>query len=270
MPILALPERCTGCAACFNACGHAAITMDRDGDGFLIPTVDPSKCVECKLCEKSCPVLQPLSEAVILSPKVFAMWSGPDRRLSSSGGAFSAFARQVLSEGGVVFGAAFDQDLHCRHVEIRRVEDLSPLRGSKYVQSEIGDVFKRVKEHLKAARKVLFCGTPCQVAGLKRFLRKPDENLLTLDLICHGVPSDEVFQSYLKKFRAASRLIRKASNFVIEMDGVKSHPSRLAVNSALSTMWMRFIWKHSTLQPYSESAVIIVLIPVCHVWETAH
>ena len=199
MPILALPERCTGCAACFNACGHAAITMDRDGDGFLIPTVDPSKCVECKLCEKSCPVLQPLSEAGILSPKVFAMWSGPDRRLSSSGGAFSAFARKVLSEGGVVFGAAFDQDLHCRHVEIRRVEDLSPLRGSKYVQSEIGDVFKRVKEHLKAARKVLFCGTPCQVAGLKRFLRKPDENLLTLDLICHGVPSDEVFQSYLKK-----------------------------------------------------------------------
>ena len=106
----------------------------------------------------------------------------------------------TLEEGGVVYGAAFDKELHCHHIEIQNIKDLPSLRGSKYVQSEIGTTFKRIKEHLKNNRKVLFCGTPCQVAGVKKFLRKPYPNLLTLDLICHGVPSDMVFQGYLKKF----------------------------------------------------------------------
>ena len=184
MPTLASPETCTGCAACLNACTHSAITMTTDAEGFLTPNVDNSKCVECKLCEKACPVISPLQDKGFMNPRAYAVWSEPDRKVSSSGGAFSAFARYVLQQGGVVFGAAFDEELHCKHIEIQDIDGLAPLRGSKYVQSEIGDTFAQVRNHLRADRKVLFCGTPCQVAGLKNFLRKPYPNLLTLDLIC--------------------------------------------------------------------------------------
>ena len=148
----------------------------------------------------SCPVITPLKTLGLPTPKTFALISEQDKTLSSSGGAFSAFARMTLEECGVVYGAAFDKELHCHHIEIQNIKDLRSLRGSKYVQSEIGTTFKRIKEHLKNNRKVLFCGTPCQVAGVKKFLRKPYPNLLTLDLICHGVSSDMVFQGYLKKF----------------------------------------------------------------------
>lgn len=199
MPTLASHETCTGCAACLNACTHSAITMTADAEGFLIPNVDNKKCVECKLCENVCPVISPLLDKGFMNPRAYAVWSELDRRVSSSGGAFSAFARYILSQGGVVFGAAFDKNLHCKHIEIQDIDGLASLRGSKYVQSEIGDTFAKVRNHLRADRKVLFCGTPCQVAGLKNFLRKPYPNLLTLDLICHGVPSDAIFQGYLKK-----------------------------------------------------------------------
>ena len=199
MPTLASPETCTGCAACLNACTHSAITMTADAEGFLIPNVNNNKCVECKLCENACPVISPLQDKGSMNPKTYAIWSEPDRRVSSSGGAFSAFAKYILSQGGVVFGAVFDKDLHCKHIEIQDINGLAALRGSKYVQSEIGNAFAQVRNHLRADRKVLFCGTPCQIAGLKNFLRKSYPNLLTLDLICHGVPSDAVFHGYLKK-----------------------------------------------------------------------
>lgn len=210
MPTLASPETCTGCAACLNACTHSAITMTADTEGFLIPNVNNNKCVECKLCEKVCPVISPLQDSGFVNPRTYAVWSKLDRRISSSGGAFSAFARYVLLQGGVVFGAAFDKDLHCKHIEIQNRDGLAALRGSKYVQSEIGDTFAQVRNHLRADRRVLFCGTPCQVAGLKNFLRKPYLNLLTLDLICHGVPSDSVFQGYLKKI---------SSRFAADVEG---------------------------------------------------
>lgn len=210
MPTLASPETCTGCAACQNACAHSAITMTADAEGFLAPNVDNNKCVECKLCEKVCPVISPIQDKGVIHPRAYAVWSEPDRKVSSSGGAFSAFARHVLPQGGVVFGAAFDEDLHCKHIEIQDMDGLASLRGSKYVQSEIGDTFVQVRKYLRANRKVLFCGTPCQVAGLNNFLRKSYPNLLTLDLICHGVPSDAVFQSYLKKI---------SSRFAADVEG---------------------------------------------------
>lgn len=200
MPHLAQLIDCTGCMACYNACSHKAIEIEKDKDGFLRPVIREDICVDCNLCEKSCPIITPL-EARNNIPSIYAAWHEKDRRVSSSGGAFSAFARMVLSQGGVVIGAAFDKELHLKHILIDDVEGLAALRGSKYVQSEIGDIFKIVKQQLKCGKRVFFCGTPCQVAGLRGFLKKDYDLLLTADLACHGVPSDEVFQSYLKKLK---------------------------------------------------------------------
>ena len=200
MPQLAHYDDCTGCMACNNACNHQAIGVVKDKAGFLHPVVIKENCVECNLCEKACPIVTPL-EPMNAFPSSYAVWHEKDRTVSSSGGAFSAFARMVLAQGGVVVGAAFDKDLHLRHVIIDKVDELHVLRGSKYVQSEIGNTFKAIKEYLLEGQKVLFCGTPCQVAGLRGFIRKNYDHLLTADLICHGVPSDSVFQSYLIKLK---------------------------------------------------------------------
>ena len=168
-------------------------------------------CVGCGLCEKRCPVLSPLSFDNAITPRAFALWSVPDRTVSSSGGAFSAFARKILDNGGIVFGAAFDEKLRCHHIKVDKLEELPPLRGSKYVQSELDGVFLEVKDCLKNGQQVLFTGTPCQIAGLYAYLHKDYDNLLTLDLACHGTPSNAVFQSYLSKLRTLKKC--KISSF---------------------------------------------------------
>lgn len=199
MPQLATKAACTGCSACASVCNHNAIQMKEDEEGFLQPIINNSKCIECHLCEKVCPDLSPVKFGKD-KPSSFAMWSLLDRNVSSSGGAFSAFARDILSQDGIVFGAIMDWgDIKLRHTFTDNIEGLAPMRGSKYIQSEIGDSFIKVKNSLTAGRKVLFVGTPCQVAGLKSYLKKDYGNLLTLDLVCHGVPSGEIFTSYLNK-----------------------------------------------------------------------
>lgn len=196
---LATRDKCTGCAACHNACGKNAICMKADAEGFLFPVIDEAKCVECHLCEKSCPVLTVESPKNTAEPKAFALWSLKDRTVSSSGGAFSAFARLILEKDGIVFGAAFDKNLKCKHIGVTDITSLNALQGSKYVQSNIGNAFKQVRESLREEKYVLFCGTPCQIAGLKAYLRKDYDKLLTLDLACHGVPSQAVFDAYISK-----------------------------------------------------------------------
>ena len=186
---LASHDLCTGCTSCANTCPHHAITMQADGEGFLYPTIDKNLCVECGLCMKRCPILFPARQKNESNPKAFALWSYPDRTISSSGGAFSAFARNVMKKRGKVWGAAFVGKLKCKHVEVDSLDGLVALRGSKYVQSELDSVFSRIKGELQHGIQVLFCGTPCQVAGLQAYLHKEYENLLTLDLACHGVLS---------------------------------------------------------------------------------
>ncbi len=189
-------ELCTGCMACLNACSHNAISMKSNIEGFLHPEINSSKCVDCGACIKVCPVCFPCLKQKPIN--VYSGWSKDEkiRINSSSGGAFSELARVVLNNNGVVFGVKMDKNQKAVHGYIESFEDIKVLQGSKYVQSNVGCVFKQVREFLNKNRLVLFSGTPCQVAGLKKYLRKEYENLVTVDLICHGVPSPLVFEKY--------------------------------------------------------------------------
>lgn len=176
--------------------------MQEDEEGFLYPVVDKEVCVDCGLCEKVCPVLNQREERKPL--EVYAAFNKNEeiRMQSSSGGIFTALAEQIIQEEGVVFGARFNEDWEVIHDYTETAAGLSVFRGSKYVQSRIGDTFNQAEQFLKQGRSVLFSGTPCQIAGLKLFLRKEYENLLTVDFICHGVPSPGVWRKYLEELIA--------------------------------------------------------------------
>lgn len=190
-PELCSDTTCTGCMACLNACGVNAITSIVNSEGFYRPQIDKNICVQCGRCEKLCPVLHKPKQNELSEMKVFAAWNNDDeiRRQSSSGGAFSALAETIIEDGGIVVGAMYESASIVKHEVVDNKEDLAKLRLSKYVQSNVGDVYKTIKSYLQEGRKVLFCGTPCQVAGLKSYLVKDYENLLLCDFICHGVPS---------------------------------------------------------------------------------
>lgn len=188
---------CCGCGACEQICPKKCIVLSEDQEGFVYPNVDKDICIDCGLCEKACPVI---NEGVEREPlHVYgAMNKNEEIRLkSSSGGIFTILAEQTIADGGVVFGARFNEKWEVQHNYTEIIEGIEALSVSKYVQSHIGNSYKEVEQFLKSSRKVLFVGTPCQVAGLKRFLRKDYENLLLVDFICHGVPSPKVWRMYL-------------------------------------------------------------------------
>lgn len=192
---------CSGCGACVEVCPTRAIAMGVDGEGFRYPAVDVSACISCGKCEKSCPFISPKSCAEQLPDGLLLADDDDCRRAAaSSGGAFALLASDVIAAGGIVFGAALDGDWGVRHIGVERVADLSRLKGSKYVESSPGDSYARVVEALAAGRRVMFVGTPCQVAGLRRVVGKPHPLLLLVDVACHGVPSSMVWKQSLKEF----------------------------------------------------------------------
>lgn len=192
-------KSCSGCAVCANVCSHDAITMKADWRGFLYPSIDAKKCVDCKLCQNSCP-----ANKIERKPFVFreaAVYIDGNKELlnrASSGGAFGAMARYVLAQGGVVFGCSMDDDYNINMISVDNLDDLQKLHGSKYVQTNVGMIYRQVKDVLKSGRLALMCACPCHIAGLKSYLRKDYDNLITMDLICHGVPSQPYFRDYVK------------------------------------------------------------------------
>ncbi len=189
---------CCGCHACYNSCPTQAIEMKEDEYGFKYPKIDKNKCINCALCEKVCPILNKKTREN--KPEAYAIINKNEniRLKSSSGGIFTLIAENIIEKGGVVFGASFDERFMVKHIKVEDKDNLQKLRGSKYVQSNINDTFKDVKEILETGRMVLFTGTPCQINGLYTFLNKKYDNLCTQDIICHGVPSPKVWEKYLE------------------------------------------------------------------------
>lgn len=192
---------CSGCTACLHVCPKQCISMKQDEEGFLYPVIDKSLCIECGLCEKVCPFDKPSYKNE--NPIVYAAYlkDKSQRMQSTSGGIFYAIAKWVIEQNGIVYGAAFDDNFKLKHIGVDSIDDLQRLRGSKYLQSDLGNVFAEIKEYLNHGRWVYFVGVGCQVAGLLSFLRKEYETLITSDLVCHGVPSQLMFDWHLEYLR---------------------------------------------------------------------
>lgn len=190
-------ENCTGCYACENICPKECITMECDVEGFWYPKVNIENCNDCGLCEKVCPIIH--KSDIENNPIAYASFNKNEkiRMASSSGGLFTLIAEEIIHNDGVVFGAKFDDQFYVVHDHTETKEGLEEFRGSKYVQSKIGNTYKVVKKFLKLGRKVLFTGTPCQVGGLKSYLQRDYDNLFCIDIICHGVPSPKVWNKYI-------------------------------------------------------------------------
>ena len=192
---------CTGCRACEQICPVKAITMQEDDEGFLIPIVNKDKCINCGLCKKTCGQIERHHNTDNLPNKIFLGMKPKEKEIaqnSTSGGMAYLVSKYIIEQNGVVFGSAYDKNLMPHHIYITNIEELQKIRGSKYVTSDTKQTYKDVKEFLEQGKLVLYTGVPCQIGGLKKYLKKDYENLYTIDIICHGVPSQKIFKKYLE------------------------------------------------------------------------
>ena len=249
-------QDCVGCGACAEICPKKCIELTVNKEGFKYPTINTEQCINCKQCRKVCPALN--SEKVKLPKgKVYAAVNKNHSILmeSSSGGIFSSISQFVLNHNGIVFGAAFDKNMILIHSSVDNKKDLERLRGSKYLQSDIQNVFKKIRKLISEKRYVYFVGTSCQVAALRLFLKTDSEFLITSDLICHGVPSPKAFNIFLKeierkknikiiqyKFRDKSiNGWNCSSSTAIAIDNKNNHIKKIYYNSIQNAYFTAFI-----------------------------
>ena len=202
---------CCGCEACVNACANQAITMAEDEYGFRYPRIDAEKCTQCGLCVKACGYQNPPE---LREPNACYAAAAKDQdvlKKSASGGVFAVLTEEILKNAGVVYGVAMADAFQVKHIRITESAKLPLLQGSKYVQSEIGPAYKSAKQDLVGGKEVLFSGTPCQIAGLIRYLGKEYSNLITAEVICHGVPNAKMFQDFIAAQQGDQKKIRAFS-----------------------------------------------------------
>ncbi len=221
------PADCCGCTACESICAHNAIKMEPDALGFLYPKVNNDLCVDCGLCQKVCKFQgEYIPDNSFEEPKVYGARHADIAELSKSqsGAAFWAFAESLLEKGYVIYGVGYDDNLHVIHKRVATIEECQELRGSKYTQSDLRGVFRALKKNLQQGEKIVFTGTPCQVAGLKSYIpNKLHENLLTIDLVCHAVPSPKVWEEYVKWIEQKHKDEVISTNFRNKKFGWHSH-----------------------------------------------
>lgn len=252
-----LHENCCGCTACYHICKHKAITLQPDGLGFFYPIVDKSKCVQCGLCNRVCPMLNNGQKLQKISPRCYGLKHKEiDIRLSSSsGGAFSLLAHSIIEMGGVVYGAVYDSNMRVIHACSDEMKDISRYRGSKYVQSDLNGCFEDIKQQL-SSKQVMFTGTPCQVMGLRNYLNKPYDNLITVDLICHGVASPRLFADYInfmnrkyKKHVISINMKDKKRGWLHSGVVVYFEDGSISRDNFYTRFWRRFYASRLSLRP---------------------
>ena len=218
-------SECCGCKACKNICPKDCISMEIDEEGFWYPKVDNEICIGCNMCEKVCPILQIDKHTNTSKIDAYACKNkNEDVRVdSSSGGVFTKLSEYVISNGGLVFGVAYDNDLEVKHKSADKLEDIKQFRGAKYVQSDIGSTYKEAKKALDEEKWVLFSATPCQTFGLNNYLNKKYDKLISVDIACHGVPSPLVYKLYKQKLEKKYKSKLKDINFRSKSTGWKNY-----------------------------------------------
>ncbi len=250
-------HNCCGCAACVQKCARQCISLLEDSEGFLYPVIDTEKCIDCGLCETVCPELNQYDKQSPLTTLAAINIDECVRLESSSGGVFSLLAEQTIKDGGVVFGARFDEKWEVVIDCSDTLEGIAQFRGSKYLQARTEDSFFRCEQFLKKGRRVLYSGTPCQVAGLKHFLGKEYRNLFTVDVVCHGVPSPKVWRKYLDETVGVSNVkgvsmrdkVEGWQNYHLSISYVDGDKSRILSSPYGKNDYMRALLKDMILRP---------------------
>lgn len=254
-------KQCCGCESCMQSCPKHCISLRVDNEGFLYPEVNTDSCVNCGLCDRVCPIISPMDERPPLKVAAVMNRNEAIRLRSSSGGVFHALAQKIIAEGGVVFGARFDEQWQVVIDYTEDIKGVEAFMGSKYVQARVGNAFAHVKRFLQQGRKVLYSGTPCQIAGLNHYLRKPYKDLLTVDFICHGTPSPKVWERYLDEITPKNSSIKNVK-FRDKYSSWKNYGFYVSYDKQSRTISLQSCFLDN---PYMKAFLSdLILRPSCH------